>query len=181
MTDHAKDKLKLRPVIEADLAMFRRLVTEPGLVGPDWRGFRDAGEPARTFAQHGYLTPDEGRLMVDAGGDEAAGFVIWFNSAHGRSGWEIGICLLPEWRGKGLGWRAQSMLCDYLFAHWPRQRIEAFTQEDNIGEQKALVKAGFTLEGVLRAVGFREGQWRDGWLYSRLRGDPAPAVTYRET
>ena len=33
-------------------------------------------------------------------------------------------------------------------------------------------KAGFQLEGVIRACEFRGGQWRDGLLYSRLRDDP---------
>ena len=41
-------------------------------------------------------------------------------------------------------------------------------------EQHALQKAGFTLEGVIRAAEFRAGQWRDGYLYSRLRTDPDP-------
>ena len=64
--------------------------------------------------------------------------------------WEIGIALLPEWRGKGIGWRAQAMLCDYLFKHTPFQRIQAGTHPENIAEQKSLVKAGFKLEGVVR-------------------------------
>ncbi|WP_432930377.1 GNAT family N-acetyltransferase [Microbispora sp. CA-135349] len=88
--------------------------------------------------------------------------------------WEIGIGLLPDWRGRGIGWRAQAMLCDYLFTHTPVERIEAATHPENIAEQKSLEKAGFTLEGVLRAVEFRAGQWRDGWMYSRLRSDPYP-------
>jgi ribosomal-protein-alanine N-acetyltransferase len=88
--------------------------------------------------------------------------------------WEIGIALLPEWRGRGIGWRAQAMLCDYLFSHTPAQRIQAATHPENIAEQKSLVKAGFQLEGVVRACEFRAGQWRDGYLYSRLRDDPSP-------
>ena len=66
--------------------MFRRFAVEPGLIGLDWAGFRDAQAPARRFA----------------------------------------------------------------------------------------AEAGFQLEGVIRACEFRAGQWRDGWLYSRLRDDPAP-------
>jgi RimJ/RimL family protein N-acetyltransferase len=85
----------------------------------------------------------------------------------GLSGsWETGIVLLPEWRGKGIGWRAQSILCDYLFLHTPAQRIQAATHPENIAEQKSLEKAGFQLEGVMRAVEFRAGQWRDGYMYS---------------
>ena len=85
-----------------------------------------------------------------------------------------GNALLPEWRGKGIGWRAQAMLCPYLFKHTPFQRIQARTHPENIAEQKSLVKAGFQLEGVVRACEFRDGRWFDGYLYSRLRDDPTP-------
>ena len=169
--------IRLRPVVEDDLAMFRRFVTEPGLIGLDWAGFRDAGEPARRFATDGYLGADTGRLMVEVEQEQAAaGFVSYLSGVYGGVAryWEIGIALLPEWRGRGIGWRAQAMLCDYLFSHSPAQRIQAGTHAENIPEQKSLVKAGFQLEGVVRACEFRAGQWRDGYLYSRLRDDPSP-------
>lgn len=166
--------IRLRPLIEDDLAIFRRFLTEPGLIGLDWAGFRDAQAPARRFATDGYLAADDGRLMVQVEpDDEAAGFVSF--QAHSYSGtakhWVIGIALLPQWRGRGIGWRAQALLCEYLFHHSPAQRIEAGTHPENIAEQKALVKAGFQLEGVVRAAEFRAGEWRDGLLYSRLRTD----------
>ncbi|MDM4784511.1 GNAT family protein [Micromonospora sp. b486] len=45
--------------------------------------------------------------------------------------------LLPEWRGRGLGWRAQALLCcDYLFSHTPVQRIQAGTHAENAAEQR---------------------------------------------
>ncbi|MCE7004789.1 GNAT family N-acetyltransferase [Kibdelosporangium philippinense] len=164
--------MHLRPVTEADLAMFQRYLTEPGLIGPDWRGFRDAQEPARRFARDGFLGEDGGRLIVDVDG-QAAGNVGWRKGSYVPPAfyWEIGIVLLPEWRGKGFGWRAQAMLCGYLFEHTPVQRIQAGTHPENTAEQRALEKAGFQLEGVIRACEFRAGQWQDGLLYSRLRGD----------
>ena len=157
--------------------MFRRFVTEPGLIGLDWAGFRDAQGPARRFAEDGYLGVDNGRLMVGIEPDGvAAGLVSYQSRAYGQAGthWEIGIALLPEWRGKGIGWRAQALLCDYLFEHSPAQRIEAATHAENTAEQRSLEKAGFRLEGVIRAAEFRAGRWRDGHLFSRLRDDPAP-------
>lgn len=169
--------IRLRPVTEDDLAMFRRFASEPGLVGLDWAGFQDAQAPGRRFAADGYLGTDGGRLMVEIEQEEvAAGSVGWKAGLYGgvASYWEIGIALLPEWRGRGIGWRAQAMLCDYLFAHTPAQRIQAGTHPENTAEQKSLVKAGFQLEGVVRACEFRAGQWRDGYLYSRLRDDPSP-------
>ncbi|MGW0522881.1 GNAT family N-acetyltransferase [Crossiella sp. NPDC003009] len=164
----------LRPVTEPDLALFRRFATEPWLVGLDWNGFSDPGAATRRFPVDGYLGEDGGRLIVEVD-DTATGFVAWDTRSHGRGRyWEIGIVLLPEWRGQGIGWRAQAMLCDYLFLHTPAERIQAGTHPENHAEQRSLVKAGFQHEGVLRAVEWRAGQWRDGYLYSRLRSDPAP-------
>ena len=169
--------VRLRPVVEDDLEMFRRFNTEPGLIGLDWAGYRDAAAPARRFAQDGYLGTDDGRLMVHVEEEQAAaGLVSYVAGKYGGLAgyWEIGIALLPEWRGRGIGWRAQAMICDYLFAHTPAQRIQAGTHPENVAEQKSLVKAGFQLEGVIRACEFRAGRWRDGYLYSRLRDDPSP-------
>jgi RimJ/RimL family protein N-acetyltransferase len=177
VSGRAETPVRLRPVVEDDLPMFRRLATEPGLIGLDWAGFRDAQAPARRYATDSYLGPDDGRLVVDVDpATEAAGFVSWHAGSYGGAGkhWTIGIALLPQWRGRGIGWRAQAMLCDYLFEHTPVQRIEAGTHPENIAEQKALEKAGFQLEGKIRAAEFRAGGWRDGYLYSRLRHDPAP-------
>jgi RimJ/RimL family protein N-acetyltransferase len=172
--DSSEPSVRLRPVTAGDLAMFRRFATEPGLIGLDWAGYQDAEAPARRFATDGWLGAESSRLIVEVGG-AAAGFVSWHAAGHGVAQyWVIGIALLPDWRGRGVGWRAQAMLCDYLFTHTPAQRIEAGTHPENIAEQRSLEKAGFRLEGVVRAAEFRAGQWRDGWLYSRLRSDPAP-------
>ncbi|MBM7494874.1 RimJ/RimL family protein N-acetyltransferase [Micromonospora luteifusca] len=171
--------VRLRPVAEPDLAMFRRLCVEPELIGLDWAGFRDAEAPARRFAVDGYLGEDDGRLIVEVeqeGAAAAAGLVSYTSGRYaGRASyWEVGIVLLPPWRGRGIGWRAQALLCDYLFHHTPAQRIQAGTHPENVAEQRALEKAGFQLEGIVRASEFRAGQWRDGYLYSRLRDDPSP-------
>lgn len=170
--------VRLRPAVAADVDLFRRYAVEPELLGLDWRGFTDANAPARRFETDGYLGPDHGRLMVDVAAGDTAGFVSYLAKSYAPMSkhWEIGIALLPEWRGRGIGWRAQAMLCDYLFSHTPAQRIEANTHAENIAEQKALVKAGFQLEGVARAAEFRAGAWHDGCVYSRLRTDPVPDV-----
>jgi RimJ/RimL family protein N-acetyltransferase len=170
-------RVGLRPVGEGDLGMFRRFAVEPGLIGLDWGGFRDAQAPARRFAEDGFLGRDGGRLMV-VSDDETAGFVMWSSGSYDQltTYWEIGIALLPEYRGRGIGWRAQAMLADYLFAHTPVQRLQAGTHPENLAEQKSLEKAGFRLEGVIRAAEFRAGKYRDGYLYSRLRDDPGPVV-----
>jgi len=167
------EELSLRPVGEEDLGMFWRFSTEPGLIGLDWGGFRDHQATVRRYAEDGFLGRDNGRLIVQVG-DEATGYVSWGEgSFEGKTKyWEIGIALLPEYRGRGIGWRAQRLLVDYLFEHTPVHRIQAGTHPENKAEQRSLEKAGFQLEGVIRGAEFRAGEYRDGWLYSRLRTDP---------
>jgi RimJ/RimL family protein N-acetyltransferase len=171
------DELRLRPVQEKDLEYFATFAVEREEVGNNWQGFRDVQAPAKRFREDGYLGADTSRLIVESGG-ETAGFVSWFVGSFDNKTkyWEIGIALRPQYRGLGIGWRAQAILTDYLFEHTPVQRIQAATQPENIAEQKSLLKAGFQFEGVIRACEFRAGDYRDAYLYSRLRSDPAVAV-----
>jgi RimJ/RimL family protein N-acetyltransferase len=50
----------------------------------------------------------------------------------------------------------------------PAHRIEAYTEVENL-EQRALEKAGFEREGILRATIFRAGKWRDSIVYALTR------------
>ncbi|GAA1157804.1 GNAT family protein [Kribbella jejuensis] len=145
------------------MVQIRSATAEPEAVGPEAIGTEAAGPQA------------VGGGVV---GVETVGFVTWrAGSFDGRTPyWEIGIALLPEYRGRGIGWRAQAVLTTYLFEHTPVQRIQAATHPENIAEQKALEKAGFRLEGVIRGCEFRAGKLRDGYLYSRLRKDPEPEL-----
>ncbi len=144
-------------------------------------------ETAGEFAQFGWFDLElwrrrwaENRLIGEAGGalivicgDDRLGFVNWRRKPTTPAAfhWEIGIALLPGTRGRGYGTQAQRLLARYLFAHTTAHRIEAATEVDNIAEQRALEKAGFTREGVMRGTGWRDGAWRDGVLYSVLRTD----------
>ncbi|MEI8410575.1 MULTISPECIES: GNAT family N-acetyltransferase [unclassified Kribbella] len=140
-------RIELWPVTEDDLGLFRRFAVEPGLIGLDWAGFRDPQASVKRYAEDAFLGTDNGRLMVHAD-RETAGFVSWRSGSYDgkTSYWEIGIALLPKYRGRGIGWRAQAMLTDYLFEHTPVQRIQASTHPENMAEQKSLEKAGFRLE-----------------------------------
>jgi RimJ/RimL family protein N-acetyltransferase len=164
----------LRPVAEDDLPLLERFCVEPELLGLDWQGFRDRGRIRRQFAQDGFLGDEGGQFMVTVDG-RAVGFVSWRAVSYGapwQACWNIGIALLPEWRGRGVGSRAQRQLADYLFEFTPAVRIEAGTSPENVAEQHALERAGFTREGTLRRIGFAGGAWSDAVVYSRVRSDP---------
>lgn len=84
----------------------------------------------------------------------------------------LGIEIVPEARGRGYGTEAQRLLADHLFATTSVNRVEASTDVENVVEQRALEKAGFTREGVNRGAQYRDGSYHDLVLYARLRSDP---------
>jgi ribosomal-protein-alanine N-acetyltransferase len=68
--------VELRPVLESDLDFLCRFRAEPGLIGANWYGFRDAGKKRRRFQSDGWLGDEDGKLIVSVGG-EVVGFVGW--------------------------------------------------------------------------------------------------------
>lgn len=165
--------MALRPVGEDDLPMLEQLTQNPEATGEfGWFGWFDRRRWRRGWDENGLIGPDGGTLVVVVG-DEPLGLVNWRRDQTTPAGhcWEIGVALLPAARGHGYGTDAHRLLARYLFAHTVH-RIWAGTEVDNIAEQKALEKAGFTREGATRGTGWRDGAWRDGVIYSLLRTDP---------
>ena len=117
-----------------------------------------------------------GRLVVVRNADgQVVGSVSWHEVHYGpnpeSTAWNVGIDLVPEARGKGLGSEAQRLLAQHLFATTPLQRVEAVTDVENAAEQRALARAGFTREGVLRAAQYRADRWHDVEVWSVVRGE----------
>jgi RimJ/RimL family protein N-acetyltransferase len=116
------------------------------------------------------------RLVVALPDGAAIGALSWLPVPYGPNlrsrAWKIGITLAREQRGRGYGARAQHLLAAHLFATTEANRVEADTDVENVAERRALERAGFVLEGILRGAQYRGGRWRDLAMYSRLRGDP---------
>jgi RimJ/RimL family protein N-acetyltransferase len=166
-------RVRLRPVQETDLAA---LEDSHSREADPWNWFRHmpAGALHRRFAE-GMISEEAGTLAVEAADGALAGTVSWFTVKHGPTAacraLNIGISLLPGHRGRGYGAAAQRALAEYLFATTLAERIEAETDVENVAEQRALERAGFTREGVLRHTQLRAGHWRDNVIYSILRAE----------
>jgi RimJ/RimL family protein N-acetyltransferase len=166
--------VRLRPVAEEDLEPLERMFADPDAIGHfNWSGFQDPWRWRRQWEENGLLGGDRWVLMVETPSGERAGFVSWRPYAPGSPYfcWEIGISLWPQARGHGYGTEAQRQLARYLFAHTTVNRIQAGTAADNFAEQRALEKAGFTREGLLRGLAFRDGQYHDEVIYGILRSE----------
>ena len=113
--------------------------------------------------------------VISAADGTVVGRVTFHQVAYGPNrrsmAWRIGVTVLPEYRRRGIGSRAQRMIADELFAGSDAFRVEADTDVDNVAERRALVAAGFQEEGVLRGARYRAGARRDAVMYARLRTD----------
>lgn len=170
----------LRLVRLEDVDALSRWAVEPGAGGEfQWMGYLPSTAHGRheQVARGESITATGGSLAICAGPDDPTlvGDVEWRQERTGPTAsswcWSIGIIVLPEFRGQGHGSEAQRQLAAYLFEHTTAQRVQADTDVDNVAEQKALERAGFTREGVLRAWQWRAGRWHDFVMFSKLRGE----------
>jgi RimJ/RimL family protein N-acetyltransferase len=153
--------------------MLEQLTQDPAQTGQfEWFGWWDLQHYRQGWDENRLIGADGGTLVVTHG-SERLGLVSWRRHAVTKTAYcfEIGVILRAHARGHGYGTEAQRLLARYLFAHTPVHRIFAGTEAENIAEQRALEKAGFTREGVHRGTGWRDGAWRDGVFYGLLRTD----------
>ena len=168
--------VRLVDVTESDLPLRDRLrATQVG-------GFNDMGQDRRMLPPDAWVDgrlrgEERGELFVQRRSDGAiVGTISYHRVSYGPNpesrAWMIGIDLVPDGRGQGLGTEAQRLLSDWLFETTPANRVEASTDVDNLAEARSLEKAGFTRESVTRGAQFRAGAYHDLVLFARLRSDP---------
>jgi RimJ/RimL family protein N-acetyltransferase len=141
--------------------------------------------PFDDFGPRAVLTSPQSPSLDGAGGltvvtedGRVAGDISWhwvqWGPNQGSRCPMIGIWLHGDHRGQGVGRDAQAQIADLFFRHTTTNRVEAHTDVENVAEQRALEAAGFQREGLVRGAQWRDGAYRNGFLYAILRGDPRP-------
>ena len=177
----ADDEVTLRPVTLDDAGWLAEMRVNPDAVGPhNYSGETDADATASDLRrQIPYVinTGLVGWLVVELVRPNCPaipiGDVSWRTERWGPTPESacacIGIALLPEFRSKGYGTRAQRALVDLLFREFGAHRVQADTAADNPSEQRSLERVGFQREGLVRQAEHRDGTYHDHVLYGILR------------
>ena len=110
-----------------------------------------------------------------AGGEETDGelagaALLWAIDSHNRSA-HLGLSLRPSFRGRGLGTDVVLALCEYGFTVRGLHRLQVDTLASNAAMIRAAERAGFTLEGTLRAAGWVNGDFADEVILGLLASD----------
>ena len=166
----------LRPLQAEDVHHLERVANDAAYHGPFGTFvLKGMGDIRRHFEVDGLLSDEHGRLVVvDKSGAPVGGVsyrAVSYGPPPSSLAYNIGVVIDPASRRRGYGAEAQSLLARYLFDTYTVERVEASTDVENTGEQRALERAGFTREGILRRAQWRAGAWHDLVLYSKLRGE----------
>ncbi|HBU11447.1 MAG TPA: GNAT family N-acetyltransferase [Clostridiales bacterium] len=82
---------------------------------------------------------------------------------------ELGYWLGKSFWGRGIMTRAIRGICDEAFALFDIERIFAEPYAHNMGSRRALEKAGFTLEGIMKNSVYKNETLYDSCMYALLK------------
>ncbi|GEA85711.1 MAG: GNAT family N-acetyltransferase [Cellulomonas sp.] len=164
------ERVTLRAVRDDDLA----LVVE--WLGADSRGAAmtsDIRENATVEKVREAIVAGLQLRLVVSRDSGPVGIVTWRGRGHPRS-YEIAVLIgdADLW-STGLGAEAVLRAVDYLFMTLDAERVGVLTGSFNPYTSPALVRGGFTLEGVLRHFYYVDGEYYDALAWSMLRSEHA--------
>ncbi len=82
---------------------------------------------------------------------------------------ELGYWLAEDYWGKGIMSSAIKQICTTAFEQYDIVRIFAEPYAYNIGSRRALEKAGFVLEGILKRSIYKNENFLDSCIYALLK------------
>jgi RimJ/RimL family protein N-acetyltransferase len=130
---------------------------------------RDSVARAEAQWQTGRAAPF---VIADAESDQAMGLLnLQFSDDEEVAG--LAVSVFPSARGRGAASRALRLAAEWALAELKLQRVFAEAAVDNTASLRAIEKAGFHREGVLRAHCKTHGRRHDCVMYSLVPRDIA--------
>ena len=169
-------RLVLRPVRRDDAPDIFAYASSPAVARwVAWEAHRDLGDTLGFIEQ--YALPSYARGVPDplaitlAGSPRVVGTVgcHWVAEAHRAM--ELGYVLGEPWWGRGIASEAAAAVMDYVFEHFPVERIQARCATEHAASRRVMEKLGLCFEGVERSAMLHAGRFWDLACLSILRGE----------
>ncbi|MEU2182024.1 GNAT family N-acetyltransferase [Streptomyces thermolilacinus] len=175
-------RLLLRPFTPDDAEEVRAAVQDPQIKRwiplPDPYGIADARDFVRRYVPDAWRDDTEYTFSVRPRGQANGPLLASVSLHHPRAGtWEVGFYTVREHRGNGYATEATRTVAHWAFTALGCTRLEWRAEVGNTASRLVAEKAGFTLEGTLRAAFARPDSRRDCWVASLLPSDlglPSP-------
>lgn len=167
------DGITLRTVEEDDLSFLRDAINDPRV-----RRHLPSRPPLNLEQERRYFE----EVVVDD--DGTVNLLIWTTNQDGQSvragtiglsgldstdgSAEIGLLLVPDHWGQGIGTTAARLMIEWAFDERRLHRIVARVREGNEASARIWDRLGFTLEATLREAAFGRGEFVDQHLYAVL-------------
>lgn len=124
---------------------------------------RESGEGFIAFAR----SHDPRAIMaIEVDGQLAGAVGLHLQEDIFQKNAELGYWLGEEYWGKGIMTIAVERIVEYGFETFDINRIFARPFGSNVGSQKVLEKAGFTLEATLSKTIYKNGKYEDEHIYA---------------
>ncbi len=120
--------------------------------------------------QHRRKKPESETLAIEING-EFAGYVEinHLNRRHHEHQGNVGYCLHPKYRGKGITTKALKIFTNYAFKKYKLKRIDGWCRTFNKASARVLEKAGYKLEGILRKNKKIRGKYLDDMIWAKVK------------
>jgi RimJ/RimL family protein N-acetyltransferase len=116
---------------------------------------------------------DNVRFIIEADGTAVGSIGLFGFDAYVRHA-EVGITLVPEARGRGIGTEAIRRIVEFGFVRRNLRRIHLQAIASNAGALRAYERAGFVVEGRQREHAWVRGAYEDIVLMGILRSEWRP-------
>lgn len=171
-------RVRLRPVSDDDLAALAAAWADPGLAVHQTatvlpRPQAETSELLRAWTRNERVS-EGAAFAVETLDGELAGWVSLFGMQWPHRVADLGVQLLAERVGEGLGTEAVELMVRYGFQELGLHRIQLAAYAYNTRGIAVYEKVGFVREGARRRSTFRGGAWHDEVLMGLLADEWEP-------
>jgi RimJ/RimL family protein N-acetyltransferase len=160
------DGIRLRTWREHDLPVLMLIRNDVALQGQLLARVRGSNiEQVRDWLVNRDSQPDKLLFIIaDQEKDATLGFMQVNDIELTDKRAELGVCLIHEVQGRGVGRKSLRLICTYLRDTWGLRKISLKVRVDNEIAISCYRRVGFNSCGLLRQHVFINGDWQDVML-----------------